>query len=267
MLISQRAGLPLQVDHAAVGHQTKRGQNYAKFQVISPWFSGSSIIVAFKSMKPNVSVIIPVLNEEESIAAVLGDIPPELGAEVLVVDNGCTDRTIAIAHSLGAQIVVAGQQGYGAACYAGHPRRDRRHSGLSGWGLFRLSGGDDRPDCPHRRGAGGSGVRLAPGPGRSAPQAMPPQQRLGNWLTARLMRGLYGLPVTDLSPFRAIRKETVLALNMREMTFGWPTEMMVKAARAGYRLEEIPVGTGRGWGAKARSAARCAAPSWRGIIF
>ena len=70
-------------------------------------------------MKPNVSVIIPVLNEEESIAAVLGDIPAELAAEVIVVDNGCTDRTVPIARSMGAKIVAAEQQGYGAACYAG----------------------------------------------------------------------------------------------------------------------------------------------------
>jgi glycosyltransferase involved in cell wall biosynthesis len=188
-----------------------------------------------------VSVIIPVLNEEASIAAVLGDIPSELEAEVLVVDNGCTDRTIPIARSLGARIVMAEQRGYGAACYAGT-------LAASGDILVYLDG--DYSDYPNEMGdliapivAGRAdlvlGSRLARGdlPG----EAMPPQQRFGNWLTARLMRRLYGLPVTDLSPFRAVRKETVLALAMQEMTFGWPTEMMVKAARAGYRLEEIPV--------------------------
>ena len=70
-------------------------------------------------MKPKVSVIIPVLNEQESIAAVLGDIPPELEAEVLVVDNGCTNGTIPLARSLGAWIVLAQPRGYGAVCYAG----------------------------------------------------------------------------------------------------------------------------------------------------
>jgi len=186
-------------------------------------------------------VIIPVLNEEASIAAVLGDIPSELEAEVLVVDNGCTDRTIPIARSLGARIVMAEQRGYGAACYAGT-------LAASGDILVYLDG--DYSDYPNEMVdliapivAGRAdlvlGSRLARGdlPG----EAMPPQQRFGNWLTARLMRRLYGLPVTDLSPFRAVRKETVLALAMQEMTFGWPTEMMVKAARAGYRLEEIPV--------------------------
>jgi len=193
-------------------------------------------------MKPNVSVIIPVLNEEESIAAVLGDIPAELAAEVIVVDNGCTDRTVPIASSMGARIVVAAERrGYGAACLAG--------TLVAGGDILVYLDGDysdypaemtsliepiaaDRTDLV-------LGSRLARDdlPHR----AMPPQQRFGNWLTARLMRWLYGLPVTDLSPFRAIRKEALLDLNMQEMTFGWPTEMMVKAARAGYRLEEVPV--------------------------
>jgi glycosyltransferase involved in cell wall biosynthesis len=192
-------------------------------------------------IKPKVSIIIPVLNEEESIAAVLADIPPELEAEVLVVDNGCTDRTIPIAQAMGARIVTAERRGYGAACYAGT-------QAANGDILVYLDG--DYSDYPAEMtgliapiAAGQAdlvlGSRLARG---DLPrQAMPPQQRFGNWLTARLMRRLYGLPVTDLSPFRAIRKETVLALDMQEMTFGWPTEMMVKAARAGFRLQEIPV--------------------------
>ena len=70
---------------------------------------------------------------------------------------------------------------------------------------------------------------------------MPAQQRFGNWLTARLMRWLYRLPVTDLGPFRAIRREALFELDMREMTYGWPTEMMVKAARLDARVVEVPV--------------------------
>ncbi len=192
-------------------------------------------------MKPKISVIIPVLNEEDSIKAVLADIPPELEAEVLVVDNGCTDQTIPIARSMGARIVVAEQRGYGAACYAGT-------LAANGDILIYLDG--DYSDYPAEMTdliapivAGRVdlvlGSRLARG---DLPrEAMPFQQRFGNWLTARLMRWLYGLPVTDLSPFRAICKEALLSLDMQEMTFGWPTEMMVKAARAGFRLEEIPV--------------------------
>lgn len=186
-------------------------------------------------------MIIPVLNEEDSIAAVLGDIPPELEAEVVVVDNGCTDQTIPLARSRGARIVVAERRGYGAACYAGT---------LAARGdiLVYLDGDySDYPEdmtklvAPIMAGQADLvlGSRLARG---DLPrEAMPFQQRFGNWLTARLLRWLYNIPVTDLGPFRAIGKETLLALDMQEMTFGWPTEMMVKAARAGLRLEEVPV--------------------------
>jgi len=192
-------------------------------------------------MKPAISIIIPVLNEEESIAAVLGDIPAALAAEVLVVDNGCTDRTIPIARSLGAQIVTAPQRGYGAACYAGT-------LAANGDILVYLDG--DYSDYPEEMTqlvaplvAGEAdlvlGSRLARGD--LPAEAMPLQQRFGNWLTAWLMRRLYNIAVTDLSPFRAVRKRVVLSLEMQEMTFGWPTEMMVKAARAGLRLTEVPV--------------------------
>ena len=71
--------------------------------------------------------------------------------------------------------------------------------------------------------------------------AMPFHQRFGNWLSSRLLRLLYGIPVTDLGPYRAIRSELLEALAMREMTFGWPTEMMVKAAKQGARVVEVPV--------------------------
>jgi hypothetical protein len=71
--------------------------------------------------------------------------------------------------------------------------------------------------------------------------AMPPHQRLGNWLSAGLMSLLYGIRVTDLGPYRAIRADLIQSLEMREMTFGWPTEMMVKAAKQGARLVEVPV--------------------------
>jgi glycosyltransferase involved in cell wall biosynthesis len=77
--------------------------------------------------------------------------------------------------------------------------------------------------------------------GAIAPGAMPFQQRFGNWLAARLMNTFYGLSVTDLGPYRAIRRSLLARLDMREMTFGWPTEMMVKAARQGARIVEVPV--------------------------
>jgi glycosyltransferase involved in cell wall biosynthesis len=77
--------------------------------------------------------------------------------------------------------------------------------------------------------------------GHIAPGAMPTHQRFGNWLMARLMNTLYGLRLTDLGPYRAIRRDLLASLEMREMTFGWPTEMTVKAIRRQARIVEVPV--------------------------
>ena len=77
--------------------------------------------------------------------------------------------------------------------------------------------------------------------GQREPGALPPHQLFGNWLVSALMRLLYGLPTTDLGPFRAIRTELLTSLAMHEMTYGWPMEMLVKAARRGARVVEVPV--------------------------
>jgi hypothetical protein len=91
-------------------------------------------------------------------------------------------------------------------------------------------------------GAGQADLVLGSRPaGGIEPGAMPLHARFGNWLVARLMRLLYGLRVTDLGPYRAIRTDLLAQLGMQEMTYGWPTEMMVKAARRGARVVEVPV--------------------------
>jgi hypothetical protein len=77
--------------------------------------------------------------------------------------------------------------------------------------------------------------------GHIAPGSMPFQQRFGNWLAARLMNRLYGLKITDLGPYRAVRTDLLIGLEMQEMTYGWPAEMVVKAARRGARIVEAPV--------------------------
>ena len=77
--------------------------------------------------------------------------------------------------------------------------------------------------------------------GRREPGALPPHQLFGNWLVSGLMRLLYGVQVTDLGPFRAIRAELLASLAMEQMTYGWPSEMMVKSARRGARIAEVPV--------------------------
>jgi glycosyltransferase involved in cell wall biosynthesis len=188
-----------------------------------------------------ISVIIPALNEAQSIATVLDAIPAQNLAEILVVDGGSTDGTPRIAEMSGARVVHEPRRGYGQACYTG---------AMEAKGEILVFLDADGADDPRRlpllveplllgEAEMALGSRLA---GDVQPGAMPWHQRLGNRLAAQLIRGLYGLPLTDLSPFRAVLRQELLALNMQEMTYGWPTEMIVKAARRGWRIREVPVG-------------------------
>ena len=188
----------------------------------------------------SVSVIVPALNEEAVVGEVVARIA-ELGlAEVIVVDNGSSDRTGEVAAEAGALVVQEPQRGYGAACMAGVKASGGEilvfmdaDGSYDSAQIHRLTGPlcEDKADLV-------LGSRTV---GDIVPGAMPVHQRFGNWLAAQLLRWLYGLKVTDLGPFRALRRGHLEALNLSEMTFGWPTEMMVKAARMGYRVIEVPV--------------------------
>jgi glycosyltransferase involved in cell wall biosynthesis len=188
----------------------------------------------------SVAVVIPALNEEESIGQVLAAIPAGVADEVIVVDGGSSDATVVLAEASGARIVHEPRRGYGRACASGIAAT------RSDVVIFLDADGADDPAqipdllAPILSGKAEMvlGSRLA---GEIAPDAMPWHQRFGNWLAAWLIRRLYGLPVTDLSPFRGVGREVLLRLNMEEMTYGWPTEMIVKAARAGWRVVETPV--------------------------
>lgn len=198
------------------------------------------------------ALVIPAFNEEETISAVVGAVPPGVAQRVIVVDNGSTDRTGALAREAGAEVVREDRRGYGYACFAGF-------QSAAGADIIVFMDGDgaDNPEQisdlirPISEGRAdlvvGSRVR-----GRAEPGALLLHARFGNWLASRLMRMLYGLEVSDLGPFRAIRSEVLEALELQEMTFGWPTEMMVKAAKRGYRVIEIPVDYRRRAGGKSK---------------
>jgi len=185
--------------------------------------------------------IIPALNEEGSIGQVVAAVPRDLVSRVIVVDNGSTDRTAEVAGAAGATVVLQRERGYGAACHAG---------------LMASAGADllvfldgDRSDVPEEapvvlapilEGKADLvvGSRLA---GRREPGAMPPHALFGNWLASKVLGALYRVQITDLGSFRAIRRTALLELGMQERTFGWPVEMIAKAARRGYRIVEVPV--------------------------
>ena len=187
-----------------------------------------------------VSVIIPALNEAESIGHVLGGIQLQPVDEVIVVDGGSSDDTVSIAQTNGARVVHEPRRGYGRACASGVAAAKNEILVF-----LDADGADDVRRIlelagPVEKGAADMvlGSRLA---GEIMPNAMPWQQRFGNLLSAWLIRRLYGIPITDLSPFRAVEQAKLLQLGMQEMTYGWPTEMIVKAARKGWTILEIPV--------------------------
>ncbi len=189
-----------------------------------------------------VSVVIPALNEEEPIAGVVHEcLATGLPNEVIVVDNGSTDRTAERACKAGASVVNA-PRGYGRACAAGV----RALSPECDIVLFLDGDGSDVPAFmnqlvePIANGTYdfviGSRTR-----GQREPGSMNLQQILAGRLAGLILRLLYGVRYTDMSPFRAIRRDALVRLNMREQTYGWNLEMQMKAARAGLRILEIPV--------------------------
>jgi glycosyltransferase involved in cell wall biosynthesis len=190
-----------------------------------------------------VSVIIPALNEAEPIAGVVHEVAAtKIPVEIIVVDNGSTDRTVECAHAAGARVVSDPVPGYGRACMAGIrallPKCDI---------VVFLDG--DGSDCPEFMNqlvdpivAGthdfviGSRTR-----GQREPGSMNFQQILAGGVAGLVLRLLYGVRYTDMCPFRAIGRDALEKLGMREQTYGWNLEMQMKAARGGLRILEIPV--------------------------
>ena len=190
----------------------------------------------------SVAVVIPALNEAENIGAVVAGLQAESVDHVIVVDNGSSDETAARASEQGAVVIHERVQGYGQACAAGSAEAIRLGAAV----VVYIDG--DQSSLPSEinrllEPIASDDADLVLGSralGTIEPGAMGPHQRFGNWLTAAIMSRLYDVTVTDLGPYRAIRTDLLEALDMTEMTFGWPTEMMVKSARRGARVIEVP---------------------------
>jgi glycosyltransferase involved in cell wall biosynthesis len=194
---------------------------------------------------PIVDVIIPALNEAESLPKVLADLPCSSIRQVIVVDNGSTDETAEVARSAGAIVLLESQRGYGAACLRGiaHALGQKVQPDV----LAFLDG--DFSDDPRQLTdllaplASGEadlvlGSRVL---GTRHPKSLTWQQRFGNALATFLIDVLYGHKYSDLGPFRAITRKAYLQLDMADQNYGWTVEMQIKAIRLGLRVVEIPV--------------------------
>jgi glycosyltransferase involved in cell wall biosynthesis len=196
---------------------------------------------ARRSAGIRVAAIIPVLDEERSIAAAIASLRSDLVDRVIVVDGGSHDTTVERARAAGAVVVHERRRGYGRACLSGaEAAADAQVL------LFMDGDGSDFGEqaqrlvepilSEHADLVLGSRAR-----GRRERGAMTLHQTAGNRLVASILNHRYRLNLTDIGPFRAIRADLLRELALREMTYGWPTEMIRNAARGGGRVIEVPV--------------------------
>lgn len=192
-----------------------------------------------------VDVIIPALNEEEAIAKVVGDIPKEIVRNIVVVDNGSSDKTAEAAREAGALVYAQNERGYGAACLKGLEVLSNFEP-VPELVVFLDGDYSDHPEQMHQVIAPilNNSADMVIGSralGNREPGAMMPQQRFGNWLATFLIRFLYKFRYSDLGPFRAISWKALEEINMQDRDFGWTVEMQIKALKKGIRVSEVPV--------------------------
>lgn len=187
-------------------------------------------------------VIIPALNEEKSIELVLRDIPKDSVSEVIVIDNNSTDNTAARARRAGATVLKEPKKGYGRACLTGIEYAKSLNPDAI---VFLDADYSDHPDeMPLLLKKIEEGYDLVIGSrilGNAEPGALLPQANWGNRLSAFLIKLLFGYKYTDFGPFRAIKWDKLMALDMKDANFGWTVEMQVKAAKLNFKVTEVPV--------------------------
>lgn len=190
-----------------------------------------------------IAVIIPAYNEEQSIGKVIDDIPKDLVNEIVVVNNKSTDATAGVAAAHGATVLFEKYQGYGAACLKGIAYLKEKDYDV----IIFIDG--DYSDYPNEisdliKPIINDDVDMVIGSrtlGKREKGALPIQSRLGSILAGFLINLFWGVKYTDLGPFRAIKKDKLLALNMTDTWYGWTVEMQIKAAKRSYSITEVPV--------------------------
>lgn len=192
-----------------------------------------------------VDVIIPAYNEEKSIGKVVIDLPKNVVREVVVVNNNSTDKTVEVASNAGATVLTETKMGYGAACLKGIDYLTKKASPPD---IILFIDGDysDFPQEATKVLAPilDENVDMVIGSrklGKNEKGSMTFPQRFGNWLATRLIKWIYGVTYTDLGPFRAIKTDKLVEINMQDKTYGWTVEMQVKAAKLNFKVAEVPV--------------------------
>jgi len=189
---------------------------------------------------PGIAVVIPTLNEAAAIGRVIAEIPRDLVADIIVADSGSTDGTAAVAAAAGAWVVSVNTRGYGLACAAGAAVAQPDCDII----VFMDGDGADRADLlgqltgPIRAGTHDF-VIAARAKHLREPGSMSAHQVIAGHVLGFCIGLLTGTRYTDMCAFRAIRRDALARLDMREMTYGWNIEMQMKAARAGLRVLEI----------------------------
>lgn len=194
---------------------------------------------------PIIDIIIPAYNEEDSVGKVVKDIPKDIVRNIIVANNNSSDNTSEVAKNAGAIVVDQPKSGYGNACLKAMEYIAAQN--IAPDIVVFLDG--DYSDYPEEmveliRPITEAGVDLVIGSraqGEMEKGAMMPQQIFGNWLATCLIKLIYGYEFTDLGPFRAIRYDRLLQIDMKDKTFGWTVEMQVKAAKLKLKCAEVPV--------------------------
>jgi glycosyltransferase involved in cell wall biosynthesis len=192
-----------------------------------------------------IDVIIPAFNEENGVEMVVREIPEDIVREVVVCNNASTDQTAPNAMQAGATVIEQNAKGYGNACLAGidYLRQKEEKPDIV---VFIDADYSDYPSelpsliTPITE----DGCDLVIGSralGHLERGSMTPQQLFGNWLATSLIKMIYKYEFTDLGPFRAVRWDKLMAMNMEDKTYGWTVEMQVKAAKLGMKCTEVPV--------------------------
>jgi glycosyltransferase involved in cell wall biosynthesis len=192
---------------------------------------------------PKIIVIIPAFNEAKSIDKVIAEIPKDIVNEVVVVNNNSRDETSKVAQQAGATVIDEPQQGYGFACLKGIEYAKNKSPEIV---VFLDADYSDYPEEMRDliKPIIEQGFDMVIGSralGNRQSGSMTPQQVFGNWLATRLLKLIYGVKYSDLGPFRAIKLDKLLALNMQDTTYGWTVEMQLKAAKMKMKTCEIPV--------------------------